>query len=70
MSDLVECYAGASYPQRPLAVRVGEERLEVLEILREYRLPGGKGFRVRVQGERIYELQYQEYRDEWLVIPV
>lgn len=66
----MECYAGASYPQRPLAVWVGEERLEVLEILREYRLPGGKGFRVRVQDNRIFDVQYQEYRDAWLVIPV
>lgn len=63
----MECYAGASYPQRPLAVWVENERLQVLEVLREFRTPEGKSYLVRVQGEQIFELHYLERCDKWRV---
>ena len=67
MSDKVECYAGASYPQRPLAVWVENERMQVIEVLHEFRAPDGKNYLVRVQGDRIFELHYLEWCDEWQV---
>jgi len=63
----VECYSGASYPERPVALRWQGERLEVQEILLEWRSPTGKGWRVKAGGEQLFELFYDEEKDEWQV---
>jgi hypothetical protein len=47
-----------------------EHRLEVEQIEAEWRIPGGKRFRVRVQDGRKFELFYGELYDEWRINPV
>jgi len=65
--ELVECHSGSEYAERPTALRWDGQRLEITEILAQWRIPGGKCFRVQVQDERIFELFYGELYDEWRI---
>lgn len=65
MPDLVECYSGHRYAERPLALFWQGERLTIAEILSVWHTPEGKGFRVRTTGGRFFELLYDEAADEW-----
>lgn len=64
---LVECHSGYEYAQRPVALYWEGNRLEVEQIEAEWRIPGGKRFRVHVQDGRVFELFYGELYDEWRV---
>jgi hypothetical protein len=64
---LVECHSGYEYAERPVALRWVDQRLEIVEILAEWRIPGGKCFRVRAQDGRIFELFYGELYGEWRI---
>ncbi len=63
----VECYAGQTYPERPMAFWWQGRRLVVVGILSEARLPEGRRFIVETTGERVFELTYLMVRDEWQV---
>jgi hypothetical protein len=63
----VECYAGQTYPERPLAFWWQGQRLAVSAVRREARLPEGRRFLVESGDERIFELTYLAERDEWQV---
>lgn len=65
MKVQVECHSGHIYPERPVALKFENERLEILEIISEWREPSGRHFRVRLSGEREIELAYDENNDEW-----
>jgi hypothetical protein len=65
----VECYAGYRYPERPRAFLWEGERLEVVEIERQWRTPSGPAFRVRVEDGRRFTLAYDEAADAWNVRP-
>jgi len=65
MPDLVECYSGTKYAERPLTFSWQGERLSITEILSAWRTPEGKGFRVQTQGGRVFELLFDEAKDEW-----
>jgi hypothetical protein len=67
--ELVECHSGYEYAQRPVALRWENERLEVDAVEAEWRIPGGRRFRVRTQDGRRFELFYGELYDEWRVTP-
>ncbi len=67
MKDPVECHSGFEYAERPTAILWQGERLEIEEIEDRWRVPGGKGFRVRIKGGRCFELFYGELYDEWRV---
>ncbi len=64
---LVECYSAYEYAQRPTALHWEGQRLEVEQVQVEWRLPGGKRFRVRTQDGRLFELIYLILEDEWQV---
>ena len=70
MNDRVECYSGASYAERPVALIWEGQKLEVNEILSEKRTPEGKTFRVCVNDNRQFDLLYDEKNDNWQVILV
>jgi hypothetical protein len=65
--DRVECYAGYAYPQRPLAFWWQGQRLEVITVRSEARLPDGKRFLVETTNEQVFEINYNEIRDTWTV---
>jgi len=63
----VECYAGAEYPERPRAFTWDGTRYHVQEFLSRWKDPYGPGFRVRTPGGLIFELNYRQEEDLWLV---
>jgi hypothetical protein len=66
MGDIVECYSGIEYAERPVAIWWQQERLEIIDVLERQRTPDGKYFRVTVQGG-VFELFYNETIDEWRI---
>jgi hypothetical protein len=66
-SELVECHSGYTYAERPIALQWEGERLEIEEIEAQWRIPGGRRFRVRVIDGRVFELFYGELYDEWRI---
>jgi hypothetical protein len=66
-NELVECHSGYEYAERPIALHWEARRLEITEILAQWRIPGGKCFRVKVQDGRIFEMFYGELYDEWRI---
>jgi len=67
LKDPVECHSGYEYAQRPLALHWQGQRLEVAVIEAEWRIPGGKCFRVRCTDERVFELFYGELYGDWRI---
>lgn len=63
----VECRSEYTYPQRPVALWLDQERIEVAEVESESRTQHGKQFRVRLVDGRRLELLYEELTDEWSV---
>jgi hypothetical protein len=69
MKYCVECYGGYKYAQRPRAFLWADKRWKVLEILTQAHTPEGAQFRVRTEGDHIFELSYEEYPDTWHIVP-
>ena len=67
---VVECYAGARYPERPRAFWWSGERLVVDAVERQWREPAGLVFHVRAADAREFILAYDEASDVWRVEPV
>ena len=70
MGGQVECHSGHEYAERPVALQWEGQRLEIQAVEGEWRVPGGKWFRVRTQGGRIFELFYEEHDGEWRLAPL
>jgi hypothetical protein len=66
-SPLVECHSGYTYAERPIALNWRGRRWVITAIEARWRLPGGHGFRVRTEGDQVFELFYAELYDEWRV---
>lgn len=65
--ELVECHSGYEYAERPLALRWEGERLEIASVEEQWRIPGGRRFRVLTADGRRFELFYGELYDEWRI---
>ena len=63
----VEAYAGASYPERPIAVWRQGQRLDVMEVLRSWRTPDGLHFLVEIEKIGRAELSYRYQEDGWKI---
>lgn len=70
MLDLVECHSGSGYGERPRALYWQGERLEIEAVQQRWRTPSARCFRVRTVQDQVFELCYQEHRDQWQVKPV
>lgn len=66
---LVECHSGHTYAERPIALKWEGERLQIAEVEAQWRIPGGRKFRVRTEDDRCFELFYGELFDEWRIHP-
>ena len=67
MSDLVECHAGYTYPEHPIALFWKEMRLEITQILNEWHEPENKCFRVQTSDQKIFNLFYNLAEDKWRI---
>jgi hypothetical protein len=63
----VRCYAGTSYPERPVAFEWEGRWLEVAELLRQARTPRGLVFDVSAEDGQRYRLEWTRAADEWTV---
>jgi hypothetical protein len=70
MPEIVECHSGYEYAERPTAVWWEGQRREVAAVEAQWRIAGGKKFRVRTVDGLVFELLYVELYDEWRVHPV
>ena len=66
-SEVVECYSGQTYAERPLALYWEGERFEITEILSRWRSPGENHFLARVEDGRIFQLVYYDTEDVWSI---
>jgi len=63
----VRCYAGASYPERPVAFEWEGRWLEVAEVLWSARMLEGMLFDIVTGDGQKYRLKWREAEDFWLV---
>ena len=68
--DRVECRSDHDYTGRPLAFYWQEQRLEVTEVLVQYRTPLGLSYQVQTASSGIFKLDYDTHTDEWSVQPL
>ncbi|MCP4168974.1 MAG: hypothetical protein GY759_24195 [Chloroflexi bacterium] len=61
----VEAYAGASYPERPLAVWWHNQRLVVKQVVRSWRTPEELHFLVEIETLGRAQLTYFHQTDSW-----
>ena len=67
MMPRVRCYAGTSYPERPLAFEWEGVWRDVVAVVRSARSPEGMVFDVLSQDGRRYRLMWFEASDNWSV---
>ena len=60
MNELVECYSGSAYADKPTALTWQGQRLIITEILSQGRTPQKKWFQVRTADGLIFELSCLE----------
>jgi hypothetical protein len=61
----VECYAGYRAEETPRALRLGERRVEVVEVLDRWLGPDHRYFKLRGDDGATYIVRYDAERDEW-----
>jgi putative sterol carrier protein len=67
MNEIVECHSGFTYADRPVGLTWEGHRLEIVQILAEWRTPEKNHFRVRTNDSREFELAYSHATDEWQI---
>jgi hypothetical protein len=67
LKDLVRCYSGDEYAQRPTALYWENRWLEVGSVEEQWRIPDGKAFRVQTRDNQRFELLWFESDDEWKI---
>ncbi|HUJ87119.1 MAG TPA: hypothetical protein VLX30_09740 [Burkholderiales bacterium] len=65
MAVEVECYAGYRGEQEPRSFRLGERRLEVLEIVDRWMEPGRRWFKCRASDGHAYILHHDQGAGTW-----
>ena len=70
MSDLVECYAGYKYAERPKVLHWEGQRLEIDHIDARWLTPAGQHFRVHTKNHQNFEIIYSIQFDRWQVFVV
>lgn len=70
MSEVVTCYSGARYAERPVAFQYAGERLRVKDVVRTWREPAALFFLVQTSDGRRFRLVYEEESGRWSVDPL
>jgi len=63
----VRCFAGVSYPERPVAFEWKGAWLDVTRVIAQAHTPEGMVFDVLAQDGRRYRLMWLEASDNWSV---
>lgn len=66
----VRCYAGAGYPERPIAFEWEGRWLDVVEVLWQARTPEGLVFDVQAEDGRRCRLEWDRVTDKWAAAEV
>jgi hypothetical protein len=69
MNDQVICRSSSEYAEQPTGLVWEGNHVQISEIVSRGRIPEGKIFRVRTSDERIFDLTYDQLRDEWQIKP-
>lgn len=69
-AEPVECHSGFAYAERPVALTWQGTRIEIRQVLDQWRSPQGRNFRVVTDNEQAFDLFFNEATDEWQIIPV
>jgi hypothetical protein len=70
VKDLVRCYSGDEYAQRPTALCWEDQWFDINSIEAQWRTPHGKVFRVRTRDNRHFELSWIASDDEWKITEI
>jgi hypothetical protein len=65
----VECHSGHIYAGEPRALVWQGQRYEVEAVVARWRLPQGPAFRVAACDGAIFDLEYDEEGDRWVIHP-
>lgn len=65
MKIRVECYAGYRGEETPRAFWLGDNRLEVKEVLDRWLAPEQRYFKVQADDNGIYILRHEVQADDW-----
>jgi hypothetical protein len=61
----VECYAGYRAEETPRALRLGERRVAVVEVIDRWLGPDHRYFKLRGDDGATYIVRWDSERDEW-----
>jgi len=64
----VNCYSGHTYAERPRSFLWRDIEYEVEEIESAWQEPGEKYFQVRTRDNKLFQLCYNEVKDQWSLI--
>ena len=65
MRVVVECYAGWRAEETPRALRFGERRVAVVEVIDRWLGPDPRYFKVRGDDGAVYVVRYDAESDDW-----
>ena len=65
MNMRVECYAGYCGEETPRAFYLGEQRVEVNEVLDRWLAPDHRYFKVQADDNSIYILRHETESNDW-----
>jgi hypothetical protein len=61
----VECYAGHRSEETPRALAIGEDRIEIIEVLDRWLAPAHRYFKVRGDDGGTYIIRHDATADAW-----
>ncbi len=61
----VQCYAGHRGEEEPRAFYLGDQRVDLMEIIDRWLSPGRRYFRVQAYDGSVYSLRHDEGAGEW-----
>ena len=64
----VNCYSGHTYAERPKSFLWQGMEYDVKEIEKEWLEPGERHFQVRTGGNKVFQLCYNETKQQWSII--
>ncbi len=64
---IVQCHSGYTYAERPTRLYWDDEWLDIDEVVKSWRIPGGRKFQVLTEDQQSFELFYGELYDEWRI---
>jgi len=64
----VKCYSSHTYAQRPVSFIWQDKVHKISKIENEWLEPGKRYFTVVTEGEKLFELCYNEAQDKWRLI--